>query len=97
MFDYVTDQEFMIHTVILVLRTLDVTNWSNSILNPANSGHNWLCKSQEERVKVDIEEAKFQAAKRKEAIERAKTLLYYQTDRVKKFHVSHYLRYHCLD
>ena len=33
---------------------------------------------------MDIEEAKFQAAKRKEAIERAKTLLYYQTDRIKK-------------
>ena len=39
---------------------------------------------------MDIEEAKFQAMKRKEAIERAKTLLYYQTDRVKKFHVSTY-------
>jgi len=39
---------------------------------------------------VDIEEAKFQATKRKEAIERAKTLLYYQTDRVKKFHVRTY-------
>lgn len=54
-------------------------------------GYN-LCKLfniQEERVKVDIEEAKFQAEKRKEAIERAKTLLYYQTDRIKKFHVSH--------
>ena len=37
---------------------------------------------------MDIEEAKFQAEQRKKAIERAKTLLYYQTDRVKKFHVS---------
>ena len=37
---------------------------------------------------MDAEEAKFQAEKRKEAIERAKTLLYYQTDRIKKFHVS---------
>ena len=35
-----------------------------------------------------MEEAKYQAEKRKEAIERAKTLLYYQTDRVKQFHVS---------
>ena len=42
---------------------------------------------QEERKKVDIEEAKYQAQKRKEAIERAKTLQYYQTDRVKTFHV----------
>ena len=36
---------------------------------------------------MDTEEAMFQAEKRKEAIERAKTLLYYQTDRVKQFHV----------
>lgn len=43
---------------------------------------------QAERVKIDLEEARFQADKRKEAIERAKTLLYYQTDRVKQFHVS---------
>ena len=37
---------------------------------------------------IDIEEAKFQAAKRKEAIEKAKTQQYYQTDRVKNFHVN---------
>ncbi|XP_020602636.1 coiled-coil domain-containing protein 173-like [Orbicella faveolata] len=43
-------------------------------------------KEEEERVKIDIEEAKHQAQKRKEAIERAKTLQYYQTDRVKTFH-----------
>lgn len=36
---------------------------------------------------IDIEEAKYQAQKRKEAIERAKTLQYYKTDRVKGFHV----------
>ena len=45
---------------------------------------------QEEKVKVDVEEAKYQSERRKEAIERAKTLLYYQTDRVKQFHVSHH-------
>ncbi len=39
-------------------------------------------------MKIDVEEAQFQADKRKEAIEKAKTLLYYQTDRVKQFHVS---------
>ena len=44
-------------------------------------------------MKVDVEEAKYQAERRKEAIERAKTLLYYQTDRVKQFHVSHYTCY----
>ncbi|XP_015778096.1 PREDICTED: coiled-coil domain-containing protein 173-like [Acropora digitifera] len=43
-------------------------------------------KEEEERVKIDKEEAKHQAQKRKEAIERAKTLQYYQTDRVKTFH-----------
>ena len=45
-------------------------------------------RSQAERVKIDIEEAKFQAEERRKAIEKAKTLLYHQTDRVKKFHVS---------
>ncbi|XP_062517668.1 cilia- and flagella- associated protein 210-like [Corticium candelabrum] len=43
-------------------------------------------KEEEEKKKVDVEEAKFQAQKRKEAIEHAKTLQYYQTDRVKGFH-----------
>lgn len=37
---------------------------------------------------IDIEEAKYQEEKRKEAIEKAKTQLYYQTDRVKQLHVS---------
>ena len=45
-------------------------------------------KEEAERVQVDIGEAKFQAQRRKEAIEKAKTLQYYQTDRVKGFHVS---------
>ena len=48
---------------------------------------------QEERVKLDIEEAKLQAQKRKEALDRAKTLQYYQTDRVKEFHVRFYIFY----
>lgn len=43
---------------------------------------------EEERKQIDLEEAKFQEMKRKEAIERAKTLQYYQIDRVKGFHVS---------
>lgn len=37
---------------------------------------------------TDIEEAKYQEQKRKETIARAKTQLYYQTDRVKGLHVS---------
>eukprot|EP00731_Ephydatia_muelleri_P008008 Em0004g346a len=43
-------------------------------------------KEEAEKVKIDIEEAKFQANKRKEAIEKARTMVYYQTDRVKTFH-----------
>jgi len=45
-------------------------------------------KKEEERRQLDLEEAKYQAQKRKEAIEKAKTQQYYQTDRVKNFHVS---------
>ena len=44
-------------------------------------------KEEEEKKKIDIEEAKFQAKKRKEAIEKAKTAQYFQTDRIKSFHV----------
>jgi len=43
-------------------------------------------KEEEEKKEIDLEEAKFQAAQRKEAIEKAKTQQYYQTDRVKLFH-----------
>ena len=43
---------------------------------------------EQKRVKIDIEEAKFQAEQRKHAIEQAKTKQYYQSDRVKEFHVS---------
>lgn len=48
---------------------------------------------EEERKQIDIEEAKYQAQIRKEAIEKAKTQQYYQSDRVKGFHVcvAHYL------
>ncbi|XP_053498399.1 cilia- and flagella- associated protein 210 [Ictalurus furcatus] len=41
---------------------------------------------EEKKKQLDLEEAKFQEQKRKEAIERAKTLQYYQLDRVKGFH-----------
>lgn len=43
-------------------------------------------KEEEEKQAIDLEEAKYQAQKRKEAIEKAKTQQYYQTDRVKNFH-----------
>lgn len=45
---------------------------------------------EEERKILDLEEAKYQAEKRKEAIEKAKAQQYYQTDRVKGFHVRLY-------
>ncbi|CAL1540031.1 unnamed protein product [Lymnaea stagnalis] len=43
-------------------------------------------KEEDERKQIDIEEAKYQAQQRREAIEKAKTQQYYQTDRVKAFH-----------
>ena len=45
-------------------------------------------KEEEEKKLIDLEEAKYQAQQRKEAIDKAKTQQYYQTDRVKGFHVS---------
>ncbi|XP_068051887.1 cilia- and flagella- associated protein 210-like [Anomalospiza imberbis] len=43
-------------------------------------------KEEEERKLLDLEEAKFQAAKRKEVIDRAKTYLSHQDDRLRQFH-----------
>ncbi|NXD20232.1 CC173 protein, partial [Spelaeornis formosus] len=43
-------------------------------------------KEEEERKLLDLEEAKFQAAKRKEVIDRVKTYLSYQDDRMRLFH-----------
>ncbi|XP_033106191.1 coiled-coil domain-containing protein 173-like [Anneissia japonica] len=67
-----------------------VKNWSNTIagqrLKKLEARKIREEKEEKERVQIDIEEAKFQAEKRKEAIEKAKTLQYYQTDRVKGFH-----------
>ncbi|KAJ8025292.1 hypothetical protein HOLleu_35464 [Holothuria leucospilota] len=67
-----------------------VKNWSNTIAGQRQKKleARKLKEEQEEKekVQIDIEEAKFQAQKRKEAIEKAKTLQYYQTDRVKGFH-----------
>uniref|UniRef100_A0A8C9TYD0 Cilia and flagella associated protein 210 n=1 Tax=Scleropages formosus TaxID=113540 RepID=A0A8C9TYD0_SCLFO len=41
---------------------------------------------EKERILIDIEEAKYQQRKRKEAIDKAKTQLLYHTDRVRGFH-----------
>ncbi|NWW40136.1 CC173 protein, partial [Panurus biarmicus] len=43
-------------------------------------------KEEEERKLLDLEEAKFQAAKRKEVTDWAKTCLSYQDDRMRQFH-----------
>ncbi|XP_018862871.1 coiled-coil domain-containing protein 173, partial [Parus major] len=43
-------------------------------------------KEEEERKLLDLEEAKFQAAKRKEVIDRVKTYLSYQDERMRQFH-----------
>ncbi|XP_076439715.1 cilia- and flagella- associated protein 210-like [Babylonia areolata] len=43
-------------------------------------------KEEAERHQTDIEEAQYQAIQRRAAIDKAKTLQYYQTDRVKGFH-----------
>jgi len=48
-----------------------------------------LLPVQAERQSIDREEAAFQAEQRRKAIERAKTLMYYQTDRVKALHVRY--------
>lgn len=44
-------------------------------------------KEEEQKKLLDIEEAKYQAEKRKEAITKATAQQFYHTDRVKAFHV----------
>ncbi|XP_002739203.1 cilia- and flagella- associated protein 210-like [Saccoglossus kowalevskii] len=67
-----------------------VKNWSNTIagqrLKKLEARKIREEKEEEEKVQLDIEEAKFQSEKRKIAIDKAKTQQYYQTDRVKGFH-----------
>ncbi|XP_063174284.1 cilia- and flagella- associated protein 210 [Candoia aspera] len=67
-----------------------VNNWTNTI---AGMSHQKLKgkkvrqqREEEERRKVDLEEAKYQAQKRKEKIEEAKLQQYYANERVKSFH-----------
>lgn len=43
-------------------------------------------KEEEEKKQIDLEEAEYQAEKRRQAIESAKTKLYCQNDKVKTFH-----------
>lgn len=67
-----------------------VNNWSNTIQGQRNrklQARKLRLEAEEiELQKIDKEEAKFLQAKRREALDKAKTLQYYQTDRVKEFH-----------
>lgn len=67
-----------------------VKHWSNTIVGQRQKKLEARKireeKEEKERVKLDIEEAKIQARNRQEAIEKAKTRQYFQTDRVKSFH-----------
>ncbi|XP_057293051.1 cilia- and flagella- associated protein 210-like [Hydractinia symbiolongicarpus] len=67
-----------------------VKNWENTIegqrLKKLQARKIREEQEELERQEIDIAEAKLQAEKRKEAIQRAKQLQYYDTDRVKGFH-----------
>ncbi|XP_063678988.1 cilia- and flagella- associated protein 210-like [Bolinopsis microptera] len=67
-----------------------VSSWGNTIVGKRNKRLNARRIREEEeeieRQKLDIEEAEIKAAERRAAIEHAKKLQYYQTDRVKGFH-----------
>ncbi|XP_015723961.1 coiled-coil domain-containing protein 173 [Coturnix japonica] len=67
-----------------------VKDWTNTIMGQAQRKLKARKlreeKQEEERKLIDLEEAKFQAAKWKEAIEKAKTYLYHQNERVKGLH-----------
>ena len=45
-------------------------------------------EEEERRKLVDIEEEKLAAERRREQIEKAKQLKYYETDRIRRFHVN---------
>ncbi|XP_040417821.1 coiled-coil domain-containing protein 173-like [Cygnus olor] len=67
-----------------------VKDWPNTIMGQAQRKIKAKKlreeKEEKERKLLDLEEAQFQAAKRKEAIDQAKTYLYYQNERVKGLH-----------
>jgi len=69
-----------------------VKNWPNTIEGQRMrklEARKLRAEAEEKKMQIiDKEEAKFQQAKSKEAIDKAKTLQYYQTDRVKSFHAA---------
>ncbi|XP_041056341.1 coiled-coil domain-containing protein 173 isoform X1 [Carcharodon carcharias] len=79
--------------VALHLKSKEVTkHWTNTIAGQRQKrlDAGKLRKEGEEaaRQQLDIEEAKYMAQKRKESLEQARTLLFYQTDRVKGFNAA---------
>ncbi|XP_069791793.1 LOW QUALITY PROTEIN: cilia- and flagella- associated protein 210 [Narcine bancroftii] len=72
----------------LHLQSKEITkHWTNTIAGHRqkrlDAGKQRKEKEEEERRQIDLEEAKYMAQKRKDSLDRAKTLLFYQTDRVK--------------
>ncbi|XP_053215966.1 cilia- and flagella- associated protein 210 isoform X3 [Podarcis raffonei] len=67
-----------------------VKNWHNTIAGMAQAKLKAKKERQErdeeEKRKVDLEEAKYEAQKRKEAVAESKLYQYYQNERVKDFH-----------
>ncbi|XP_078260655.1 cilia- and flagella- associated protein 210 isoform X2 [Rhinoraja longicauda] len=67
-------------------------NWTNTVAGHRQKRLNARKlrkeKEEEERRQIDLEEAKYMAQKRKEHLEQAKNLLFYQTDRVKGFNAA---------
>jgi len=67
-----------------------VKNWPNTIIGQRNKklqDRRTRLQNEEAQLQaIDKEEAEYQRAKRREAIDKAKTLQYFQTDRVKEFH-----------
>ena len=67
-----------------------VSSWENTIVGKRNKRLNARKIREEEeekqRQKLDIDEAEIKSSERRAAIEHAKKLQYYQTDRVKGFH-----------
>ncbi|KFV72443.1 Coiled-coil domain-containing protein 173, partial [Struthio camelus australis] len=67
-----------------------IKDWPNTIMGLAQRKlkAKKLCaeREEEERRLTDLEEAQFQAAKRKEAIDQARTYQYYKNERVKGLH-----------
>uniref|UniRef100_A0A5K4F055 Leucine zipper protein, putative n=1 Tax=Schistosoma mansoni TaxID=6183 RepID=A0A5K4F055_SCHMA len=67
-----------------------VKNWTNTLLGSRQKKledrSNRLAEEEKCRMAIDREEEKFQAERRKKAVDKAKQLLYYETDRFRLLH-----------